>query len=251
MSGQPKREHYVYAHRRATDGGVFYIGKGKGRRAWGRTGRNPWWHHVNAKHGFTVEILRDQMPAPCALTLERITIAKIGIANLANLTDGGGGILGWKHSDEARAKIAAASRGRKMTPAAARAIGDRTRGKKLSPEHIAKLSAAKAGKKKGPRPAHVRAKIAASHIGIRPTDEALAKMRASHIGQRKREANNKFNATVMIFDHPQHGRFVGYQYDLRQQFGIGASCVRSIVSGHQKTAKGWRFIEIYQENANV
>lgn len=251
MSGQPNREHYVYAHRRATDGGVFYIGKGKGRRAWGRTGRNPWWHHVSAKHGFTVEILRSQMPAPCALTLERITIARIGIDSLTNLTDGGGGTPGWKHSAEARAKIAAATKGRKLTPTAARAIGDRTRGTKLTAEHVAKLAAAKLGKRRGPRPASVRAKIAASHIGIRPTDQAREKMRTSHIGQRKREENNKFNATVMVFDHPQHGRFVGCQYDLRQQFGIGATCVRSIVSGRQKTAKGWRFIAIQEENSNV
>jgi hypothetical protein len=250
MSVDHQREHCVYAHRRETDGSVFYIGKGKGRRPWSRQGRNPWWRHVASKHGYTVEILRARMSAPCALTLERIIIRSIGVENLTNLVDGGGGVPGWRHSEDARAKIAAASRGRKLTEKAARAIGDRTRGTKLSPDHRAKLAAAKAGKSRGPMPADVRAKIAASHHGIRPSDESRAKMRDAHIGQRTREQNNKFNATIMVFEHPTHGIFEGYQYDLRVRFGIGCACVRAIVSGKQKTAKGWRFIK-KKETENV
>lgn len=36
-------EFYVYLHRRATDGRVFCVGKGHGKRAWRTEGRNPKW----------------------------------------------------------------------------------------------------------------------------------------------------------------------------------------------------------------
>lgn len=44
-------EFYVYVHFRADDGIPFYVGKGKGRRAWSRRGRNPRWTNVETKHG--------------------------------------------------------------------------------------------------------------------------------------------------------------------------------------------------------
>ena len=55
------KEYYVYAHRKATTGEIFYIGKGTGRRAWGTIDRNPFWQAVARKHGFTIEIIEDQL----------------------------------------------------------------------------------------------------------------------------------------------------------------------------------------------
>lgn len=49
--------YYVYLHRRATDGSVFYVGKGKGRRGWDlKREYNKHWIRAAIKHGITVEI---------------------------------------------------------------------------------------------------------------------------------------------------------------------------------------------------
>jgi hypothetical protein len=49
--------YYTYMHTRNDTGEVFYIGKGKGNRAWSKTRHNPHWHAIVNKHGYNVEIL--------------------------------------------------------------------------------------------------------------------------------------------------------------------------------------------------
>lgn len=120
---------YVYLHRRASDGRVFYVGKGCGRRAWIESGRNRHWQNVAAKHGFTVEIYRDALTEIDAHALEVELIAQYGRANLCNLTDGGEGASGvvWTdaqreakrifqtgkmHSEQAKRKVSIAKKGK-------------------------------------------------------------------------------------------------------------------------------------------
>lgn len=50
--------YYVYVHKRSSDGLVFYVGKGSGKRGWSRQGRNFLWWRVYDKHGATIEIKR-------------------------------------------------------------------------------------------------------------------------------------------------------------------------------------------------
>lgn len=80
--------YYVYEHCRASDGAVFYVGKGSGRRAYSRT-RSEHWKRVVAKHGLVVNIVKDEMPEVCALTLERVLIARYGLDNLVNIAEAG------------------------------------------------------------------------------------------------------------------------------------------------------------------
>jgi hypothetical protein len=234
-----ERQHYVYVHRRASDGSVFYVGKGKGRRAWCARSRSRYWQFVAAKHGFEPTVLRREMPEHCALSLERAVIAAIGRDKLTNATDGGGGITGWRHSDEAKRKISAASNGREFTQKMRDTLAAYNADKVLTPEHIEKMRAAKLGKKYGPMPAERRAKIAASHIGIRPSDEARRKMSLAKIGKAVGRDSPTYDHTERRFIHCDGGEFIGTRADFIRTFNLSAGCVSNLINGYRKSVKGW------------
>lgn len=134
-------EFYVYMHSRISDGKPFYIGKGRGKRAWSVKSRNALWHRIVAKHGLSVEILHADLTEKEAFSLEKSTIVLFGLANLANMTEGGEGHCGLSPSPETRRKISEAN----SNPSAeirARKSAAAT-GRVLSAESRAKLSASK------------------------------------------------------------------------------------------------------------
>ena len=109
------RDFYVYAHKRATTGEIFYIGKGNGRRAYDKQMRNRYWHHIVNKNGYTVEIVQDGLQEFAALELERDLIALHGrkdckLGPLVNGTEGGDGGSGIILSTETIEKMSEASK---------------------------------------------------------------------------------------------------------------------------------------------
>lgn len=94
--------YYVYQHRKADTNEIFYVGKGNRRRAWSCVGRNVLWKRTAKKHGFIVEFIADQIDEELSFLVEHEAIIKykaIGI-NLVNMTDGGEGASGYKHTEE-------------------------------------------------------------------------------------------------------------------------------------------------------
>lgn len=122
---QEDRRFYVYAHRRKTDGSIFYVGKGQGNRCNVSFGRNPWWHHIAEKHGWEVEILAGNLTNKEAMAREKLEIASR--KGLVNLTTGGEGFE-IHHAAKHKMRLA------KL-------------GKPQSLEHAAKSRSAKLGKK--------------------------------------------------------------------------------------------------------
>ena len=95
----PRRErpegYYVYLHRRATDGSVFYVGKGRKDRGWHISRQyNRRWMGNARKYGCVVEIVDDSMSEDQAFELECNLIEEYGLDNLANMTTGGDGSSG-------------------------------------------------------------------------------------------------------------------------------------------------------------
>jgi hypothetical protein len=89
----------VYLHRKKTTGEVFYVGKGRGNRAWSVHGRNTVWKNVVKKHDYVVEIVMGDLQEWYAFELEKDLIAlhgrrDEGRGTLVNLTDGGEGPSG-------------------------------------------------------------------------------------------------------------------------------------------------------------
>ena len=94
--------YYVYLHRKKTTGEVFYVGKGKNKRAWDRHGRSDLWKKTATKCEWDVEILQDNLQEWYAFELETGLIAlygrlDLGNGSLVNLSDGGEGPGGEGH----------------------------------------------------------------------------------------------------------------------------------------------------------
>lgn len=95
-------EFYVYIHTRLSDGKIFYVGKGRGKRAWDVRHRNRYWHNTVAKHGHAVTILHDGLTEKEAFNLEMIVISMLGLENLTNMTLGGDGPTGHVYSEKSK-----------------------------------------------------------------------------------------------------------------------------------------------------
>ena len=129
------QDFYVYLHRKATTGKVFYVGKGHGRRAWAKHGRSKIWTNTVKKHGHTVEIVCGFLQEWAAFEMESDLISlygrkDVGFGRLVNGTDGGEGVCGLVHSKEAREVVRQANLGHK-----------RNVGRVLTDEHKAKIKA--------------------------------------------------------------------------------------------------------------
>lgn len=85
----------MYAHINKVTESIFYIGKGKGERAYSQEGRNRFWQNTVAKYGYRVEILIDGLSDMEALRIEADYIKSLELRSnggqLVNLTYGGRG----------------------------------------------------------------------------------------------------------------------------------------------------------------
>lgn len=196
---------YVYEHWRPDEGVIFYVGKGHARRAydWHR-GRNRWHKFIVAKlraAGLKVEvrIVHRSMLEVDALAKERELIAhwrSLG-ADLVNLTDGGDGPSGRKHSEEWKTANSARMKGRKWSDESRAKMSESMKGntnslgKKKPQDVIDRIAAANRGKKRTPElKAHLSAirKANPTFLGRHHTPEAIEKIKAKQIGVPKPES---------------------------------------------------------------
>lgn len=192
---------YVYVHRRADTGDVFYVGKGRGNRLNSHADRNRHWRHIVSKHGFEVEIVASDLTEAQAFRHEVDLIALhrvLGFA-LVNMTNGGEGVSGLKRqpeSEETRAKKRASAIGRRMSPEAiAKSVAFHT-GRKRSPETSARMSAALKGKSAPNLSPEAIERIRAASTGRKHTVETRAKMSAKAKGSTKRPQSPEHRAKI-------------------------------------------------------
>lgn len=168
--------YYVYAYLRK-NGTPYYIGKGKGRRVWGK-------HTVPVpKDKSRVVFLEKNLTNLGACALERRYIRWYGRQNngtgiLRNLTDGGEGTDGYSHSESAKQLIGEALKGKSKNP---KSIAKRTESRKsyvTKDETRKKLSEALKGKPKPPFSEEHRRKIREAILRREPpSEETRAKLR--------------------------------------------------------------------------
>lgn len=167
---RPEYKYFLYQHIRLDTNEIFYIGIGSittektiktlestshrayYNRAYTKYGRSKFWHKIINKTEWKVEILISSN------NLEFIKKEEIRFINLygrrilktgtlVNITDGGEGAFGYKHSEESRRKMSLNKKGRKLTKEHIEIIIKTQKGKKLSQETKNKISNAQKGEK--------------------------------------------------------------------------------------------------------
>ena len=186
-------EYYTYAYLRK-DGTPYYIGKGKDNRAYSkkRSIRPP---------GDTnrILILKENLTEEDAFKHEIYMIGvfgkKINGGILHNITDGGEGVSGMKHTDISKEKIGRAFRGKKLTPEHVEKLrnckwgNSWNKGKTISQEQREKIRQTMLGVKHTPER---RRRQSEAHKGVKHSSERCAKKSLITTG-RKWYNNGKIN----------------------------------------------------------
>jgi len=153
-----ERKCYVYRHIRLDKNQVFYVGVGtkekEGEFRYVRAhskNRSKFWKRVATKTPYEVDIILDNLTHKEADEKEKEFIKlykRVGDGGtLTNLTLGGEGWLGCKHTEEHKKYISEVSKRRRLTEEQKLRVGDFHRGKKLSREHYLAFAFVNKGKK--------------------------------------------------------------------------------------------------------
>ena len=200
-----ENKYYVYLHAKPC-GTIFYVGKGCGDRAHSTRHRNERWHRTVRKYGYNCTIAEHGLSEDCALKLEVDLIARYKSKDLCNMTLGGDGVSGHKHSQASRDKMRAAQTGSKK-----------------SEETRAKISASAKG-------------IPKPHFwGVPLADEHKKAISESLKGRK----NPRYNATPHNFKHEDGSVFFGTQRDIIERFNLHHGAISGMVRGKVKSVKGW------------
>ena len=221
---------YVYHYCDPESGTPFYVGKGKGRRAYVHLTACKRPKHCCYDAFFykklrkmlskgiepTIEIIQRFSKSEEALKFEVSDIKRIGRRNLGlgpltNLTDGGEGSLGYVISNETKQKISNALLGRVISKETRQKMGDFQRGKKYSEETRRKMSEASRGRQ--------------------------------HTKETRRKIGEALHKPISCFD--SLGNFIEYFDAVKDvvRSGFTPCGVSSCLTGRYKTHKGlfWRY----------
>ena len=232
------REFYVYEHIRLDNMTCFYIGKGKGERAY-ELERND--HHDNISNmcGHAVVIIKDKLTEKQAFRLEKCMIEdyvfNLGygidikgyddydhkLPHLTNMTWGGEGVSGANKgrqlSEEHKQKLSESHKGKQLSEEHKQKLSESHKGTHLSEEHKQKISESLKGEnsplygkklseehKQKLSEANKGKQVGKNHplYGKHHSEETKKKMSESHKGIQAGE-NNPFYGKHLSEEHKQ------------------------------------------------
>ena len=223
------REFYVYEHIRLDNNTCFYVGKGKGERAYDLE-RNDHHDRISNRYGHAVLIIKDNLTEEEAFELERDTIEdyvfNLGyginikgyddydhkLPYLTNFTWGGEGASGMHHTEEAKMKISEASKGRQHSEETKRKISESKKGIKFSEEAKRKMSESHKGiipwNKGENLSEETKRKLSESHKGKKHFEEVKRKIGEALKGrefseERKKNISEALKGRKLSEEHKQ------------------------------------------------
>lgn len=181
---------YVYEHWRPDKTVCFWVGKGKGRRAYNFE-RNSHYNRIVAKLarlGMCVEVrlISNGLSEKKAHIIEckRIKFWRSRHNELANKTDGGEGVSGLKMPLHVVEMLRLLHIGKKASEETKKKMSKSSKGKKKTTAHRKNISLGRIGIKQPSPSAETRAKISAANLGKKMSKSARAKIRKAHLGKK-------------------------------------------------------------------
>lgn len=204
-----------------------YIGKGHGSRfshhnKMGAKHYNPHLAAIYKKAGqpLPYTILRDGLTEAEAFEIETILIAALGrsdrgLGTLANMTDGGDGQTGYRHTDEAKEKNRVASLGNQYAVGHKWTDEERIARKAVMRGHVVSDAEREATRQRSTgntynlgktRSEETKAKIRAANLGLKRSDETRAKISAAakarkHSSERRQRHSERMKGNTFAAGH--------------------------------------------------
>lgn len=227
----PPKGFYVYAYIRSNDsetakaGTPYYIGKGKGIRAWRQHRRHNKGVHTPNNYLFIV-ILEANLTEIGAFALERRYVRwygrkDLGTGILQNETDGGEGNTGIIQTQESNLKRSHALKGKSFR-----------KNYKTSEKTKQKLSIAASGKT---RTEEHKINNANANRGKKRTAEQNEANRQRNSGSN----SGRYDHTVYEFTHQDGRREICTRNDFWKIHNILPGDIRRIINGKYRQIKGW------------
>jgi len=203
----------LYAHRKQTDGSIFYVGIGTEKRPYTSKSRNDYWHNTVNKYGYYVDVLSKELSIEDALELEEFVICELGRkdlgnGNLVNLNNGGKGNL--QVSDLTKKKMSESAKGRTAY----------NKGISMSDEQKSKLSKARMG-------------VASPRKGVKLTEETKDKIRKANLG-------GKSSSAKMVYNTKTNKTFETIK-EAAEFTNINYSTLSSMLNGSRKNKTNLKF----------
>ena len=179
-------KYCIYRHIRLDTNKVFYVGLSNSdyKRPYDKnTSRNRYWNNIVNKTDYIVEIIATNLSKEDAKELEIFLISLYGRSNLnlgtlCNLSDGGESANGYKHTTEAKLKIANAVKERMSNP-----------------EYLQKMIDCNTG---STRTEETKLKMRNSQLGKKVNDKTKQKL--SEINKQKVYNNESYIKPIQIID---------------------------------------------------
>lgn len=234
-------KYYVYVHQRKDNGKIFYVGKGSGRRAYKKQGRNPhWWRIVN-KHGYDVEFKAINLPEDISFKFEVFLIAYLkqrGV-QLCNISEGGEGASGNHHTPESRKKLSDKAKGRTHSAEAIKNMSEARLGTTLPLETCVKISKSKTGATLTEETKRKLSQIVQERYN---NPDYRAKGLQTQVGQ-------KPYLKVYIFENISGDLFIGTRKEFCSIANLTSKYVSKLfLTKPRKTVSGWMLRGVYVED---
>ena len=229
------KDFYVYEHRRTSDGSVFYVGKGRGRRLFSQSKRNKYWNNSVKKHGFTAHKIYEGLSEDRAFELEALIIDAYGPENLANLTGGGDGMK--SPADEVRKRFSELQSERWNQPEYRENLLSKMKGRKHTADTISKMSIAHKGRVRTEE--HCK-NLSKSLSGLKKSEAHKKKISILKKGSMSGEKNPSFDWTLRFF-YSEKKCMITTAWHFANINGFKRYNVDNLIRGKCKIHNGWSY----------